>query len=218
LFSLARRLPFLLAAAIFAAAIGDWLVETISNGGVFGRGYDDNNHSSIVPALVAAAILAGVICVTRCIALLRKVAPSHAISNRDEKLGACRRTTATDIAVVLTMQFGALFTMESAEQLTDGGRLLGGLAWLGGPLAFSVATHAAIGTLCALLLAAVMRSMLSSFASFVREALEAILFALARSAKRPFVSRANAASPPRAQAPHVRQIGGRAPPARPVAA
>ncbi len=216
MFSLRSRLPFLLTAAIIAAAIGDWLVETISNSGIFGRGYSDNDHSSIVPALVAAAVIALVVVVTRCLALLRKAEVSkHSIGVRPH---ASRHGAGADVAVVLTMQCATLFTMESVEQLTSNGKLLGGLAWLGGPVAFSLATHALLGILCAAAVAALARAILASVASFVRETLDAILFALTRDAKRRFVRRDDGLSPARAQAPHVRQIGGRAPPRLPVAA
>jgi hypothetical protein len=218
LFSLASRLPFLLTAAIIAAAVGDSLVETIANGGAFGRAYHDNNHSSIVPALVAATVITLVVLLTRCVGLVRKsthrpLTPSGAHGRRPARYAAV-----IDLSIVLPMQFGTLFVMESAEQLTGGGKLLGGLAWLGGPIAFSLVTHAVLGTLCAFAVAALARSILSRVASFVRKTLDAILFALTRGAKRPFVRRCDHASPNRAQAPHARQIGGRAPPNLPVAA
>jgi hypothetical protein len=211
-------LPLLLTAAIVAAAVGDSLVETVSNSGILGRGYNDGDHSSVVPALVAAAFIALVAVAARCLALLRKLDLSKPCSSAAGGPRAPRQAAGADIAIVLTMQFATLFTMESAEQLTSGGRLLGGLVWLGGPVAFSLSTHALLGTLCAVAVAALARSILASVASFVRETLDAILFALTRAGKRPFVRRCDDPSSARAQAPHVRQIGGRAPPRLPVIA
>jgi len=44
------RLPFLLAVALVAAALGDAFVETVSNSGLVGAGYADDNHASVLPA------------------------------------------------------------------------------------------------------------------------------------------------------------------------
>ncbi len=209
----ASRLPFLLAVALIAAAIGDPLVETISNAGAFGRGYADNNHASVVPALVAGAGLALLVIAGRCVSLLRH---GSALRRGDWLVDgvAClaRQSPLRDVPLVLALQFAALFTMESVEQLAFGGRLLGGSAWLGGPVAFSLIAHAALGSGCTLLLAALARSILATFTSFVRDAIESILFSLARDGERAFIRRREGAALPRLQAPYVGQLGGRAPP------
>jgi thiol:disulfide interchange protein len=102
--------------------------------------------------------------------------------------------------------------MESVEQLFFGGKLLGGTVWLGGPIAFSVLTHALLGAACMALFAGIVRWLHAAIASLVREAVEAILFSRSRAGARAFLTRGPDSSPLRAQSPHVRQIGGRAPP------
>jgi len=216
---MALRLPFLLAVALVAAAAGDALVETISNSGVFGRGYDDNNHLSVIPALVAGALMWLTVTVARTFSLFRR---GSTLRRGDwlieSATNLARESPLRDIPLVLGLQLVALFAMESIEQLAFGGRLLGGTVWLGGPIAFSLLTHAILGAGCTLLLAALVRAILATVASLVRDAIDAILFSLSRDGRRTFVKRDADATLPRAQAPHVRQLGGRAPPLLPLAA
>jgi hypothetical protein len=215
----ASRLPFLLAVALIAAAVGDPLVETVSNSGLFGYGYNDNNHLSVIPVLVAGSILALVVIVSRSLSLFHRgsmLRRGDWVVESATRLS--RQSALSDVPLVLAMQFAALFMMESVEQLAFGGKLLGGIVWLGGPVLFSLVTHAVLGTACTLLLAALARSILATVASFVREAVDAILVSLARDAERAFIKRRADAWLPRAQAPHVRQVGSRAPPSLPVAA
>ena len=47
------RLPFLLAVAILAAGLGDPVVELVSNTGIVGGNYADDNHLGVVPTLLA---------------------------------------------------------------------------------------------------------------------------------------------------------------------
>jgi len=215
---MARRFPFLLAVALVAAAVGDALVETISNSGVLGSGYNDNNHLSVIPALVAGVLLALIVVSARTFALFRRGSALRRDWLIESAYSLARESPLRDIPLVLGLQFAALFTMESIEQLAFGGRLLGGTVWLGGPLAFSLLTHALLGSAFTLLLAALVRAILATVASLVRDAIEAILFSLSRGCRRSFVKRDPDATLPRAQAPHLRQLGGRAPPAHPLAA
>jgi hypothetical protein len=212
-------LPFLLAVALVAAAIGDAVVETISNSGVFGRGYNDGNHLSVIPALVAGGVLALIVVVKRSLSLFRE---GSALRRGDWLVDTAtrlsHRSPPADLPFVLPMQFVALFTMESIEQLAFGGKLLGGTVWLGGPIAFSLLMHVLLGTGCTLLFAALVRWILAAVALLVRETIDAILFSLGRDTVRAFIRRGDDASLPRVQAPHVRQIGGRAPPPLPNAA
>ncbi len=46
-----------MAVGLIAAALGDPLVETIANTGMLGKGYSDNNHLSVLPALFAGLAL-----------------------------------------------------------------------------------------------------------------------------------------------------------------
>ncbi len=209
----ASRLPFLLALALVAAAAGDALVETVSNSGVLGGGYHDNNHSSVIPAIVAGTILALIVVAARCHAFSRHIAASR---SRDWLVAGAgrfaRRAPFVDVPFVVAMQFVALFAMESIEQVALDGRLLGGCAWLGGPIVFAVLAHALLGSACTLLFAALMRSILATFVSLMREAIEAICVLLARGVARCSLGAREDELVLRAQAPHIRHLGGRAPP------
>jgi hypothetical protein len=193
------RLPFLMAVALVAAAITDPLVETIANTGVLGRGYADNDHSSVIPALIAGGILVLLV-----------------IGGRTWALAIARRITERsplhDLPFVLILQFMALFGMESAEQLLDGGRLLGGTVWLGGPAWFSIVTHIVIGVACTLLIARSMRAIARRCAAIVSIAIELILCARTYGSAPLFARRRHHGTRRYAQAIHVRQTGERAPP------
>jgi hypothetical protein len=208
---LGSRMPFLLAAALMAAAVGDPLVETISNTGILGRGYSDNNHLSVIPALIAGGAWALAIVCKRCLELVRN--PSE---RRDWLIDMARsisvRSPLQDVPCVLVLQCAVLFAMESSEQLIAGGRLLGGTAWLGGPIWFSALTHVLLGSLCTLLIARGTRAILRRCAAFVAIALEFIFDAFVRGNSGVFAFRRDS-SPFRCnQMLHVHQLGERAPP------
>jgi hypothetical protein len=212
-FAVASRLPFLVAVALVAAALGDSLVESVANSGLVGAGYADDNHLSVLPTLVAGAVLALEVARTRCLDVLRG---DSSLRRRAWLAGLARRlaggSPARDLPLVLGLQFAALFAMENAEQLLAGGRLTGGTAWLGGPVLFSLLTHGLIGAACTLLLGWLGRSLLAGFAALVRSTLDAILIELERAAAH-FVAGRLDGSPFRlAQAPQSRRLGKRAPP------
>jgi hypothetical protein len=221
----ASRLPFLFAVALVAAAIGDALVETVSNGGVFGSGFDDNNHLSVVPALVAGTMLGLAMVAAWCWSLVRRgssLVCSGSSLRRSDPFGDAIARLAHgpaqgDVPIVVALQFAALFAMESSEQLLAGGRLLGGSAWLGGPIVFSVATHVLLGTALTLLFGALVRSIQAGVSSLVRATIEAILVRRARDVARLILNRSEIASLPQPRAPYARRIRGRAPP-RPLVA
>jgi hypothetical protein len=209
---LGQRMPFVVAVALIAAALGDPIVETISNTGVLGRGYADNNHSSVVPTLVAGAALVLLLICKRCLQLLRS------LSERETRLlyAAPRRQTPhaslADFPYVLILQFVALFLMESAEQLVFSGRLAGGTEWLGGPIWFSVLAHAAIGLACTVIVARAMRALVHRCATLVVTALELNRDAFRRGISTLFVTRVDESARFRIQILHVHQLGERAPP------
>ncbi|HTU82567.1 MAG TPA: hypothetical protein VMF61_10580 [Candidatus Acidoferrales bacterium] len=173
---LGDRLPFLCAAALIAAAAGDPLVESISNAGWVGRGFSDNDHSSVLPALIAGVLVALVLVGRRTICLLRRAGRGESLEEAAARFAS--RHPLESLPYVLSLQFAALFTMESAEQLLAGGRLLGGTAWLGGPIWFSVLLHVALGIACTLLLAASMRAIARTCADRIKAALEFLLDAV----------------------------------------
>jgi hypothetical protein len=141
----ASRLPYLFAVAFVAAGVGDPVVESVSNTGIFGGNYADNNHLGVVPTLCAGLFLAMEIIALRLFEALRR----STNGSRDSLLDIARNigsgTVVRDFPMILALQLLALFALESTEQLVAGGKLLGGTAWLGGPILFSLAAHASIG-------------------------------------------------------------------------
>ena len=207
---LATRCSFLIAAALIAAAVGDPVVESIANTGVLGGHYADHNHLSVLPALFAGLAFALALVVWRCLSVW------HATSgSRDwliDMATACsERACATDVVCAFVMQLVALFLMESAEQLALGGKLLGGTAWLGGPIGFSLIVHALIGAACLFALGAFMRALVRTFASFVRALVRFVWLSIVRPLVFARFGR-DEASRPASGTLRVRQIGGRAPP------
>lgn len=196
-----------MAVAVIAAAAADPIVESLSNAGTFGGHYADNNHLSVIPALFVGGILA--------IVTLALDSWSASRASDDWLVEAAKsfsgRAPGRDLPCVFLMQLLALFLMESAEQFAFGGKLLGGTAWLGGPILFSLIVHALVGTGCLFALAGFMRGLLRTLASLVRAVAHFIWLAIARPGRCFRFGRETTALF-RAQAAHVNQIGGRAPP------
>jgi hypothetical protein len=205
-----RRLPYLIAIALVAAAIGDPLVESIANTGVFGSVYHDGNQLSVVPTLVVALALALWLACRRAVAVWRRSRDGRG----DWVIEAAQRgrtgSPLRDVPMVFAAQLVAVFAMEAVEQLVAGGPLETGLSWLGGPVAFSLAVHALICVALTLALARLCVAIVATVDSLVRAAVAFVLATQPAVSVRFFARRF--AARPRAQAPHVRQIGGRAPP------
>lgn len=208
----ASRLPFLFAVALLAAGLGDSVVESVSNAGMFGGRYADNNHLGVVPTLLVGALFALQLIALRLLEAWRRSAKS----SRDQLIDIARDIGTGSVAqyfpVIFVLQIISLFALESAEQFLAGGKLLGGTAWLGGPIFFSLIAHAIIGGLCTFALGACMRAIVRAFASLVQTAVRFIWLTSARPSVRPFHLDRRVSLCARAQAPHVREIGGRAPP------
>lgn len=207
---LTTRRIYLVAVALVAAALGDPVVESVANTGVLGGRYADNNHLSVIPALVVGASLVLIVLAARCIDVLRSAA-----SSGDWLLEAARifaaRSPSRDVPAVFVMQLVALFLMESSEQLALGGKLLGGTAWLGGPIVFSLLAHGLIGAGCLVALGSFMRAMLRTLAALVRIVIRFVWLAIARESGG--FGLGNCETPSfRARSTFVYQIGGRAPP------
>ena len=210
--SFGSRLPFLGAVALVAAALGDPVVESISNTGILGPRGCDNNHLSIIPALLAGIVLFLEVAGMRCLELCRRSTSGERdwlVAVADRFAG---RSPLQDLPCVLALQFVALYAMESIEARVVGGRAVVGLGWLGGPIVFSVLVHALIGAACIALFSLSMRALLATFASLVVHAL-AFVVAIARAGAAEFAHRDGERPRRRTQSPHLRQIGGRAPPA-----
>ncbi len=209
--ALFSRLSFALAAAVVAASLGDPFVESVSNSGIFGGHYADDNHLGVVPALFAGIGLTAALLLVRCVRLWC----GSARGSGDRILAAAKtiagRSPLRDLPSVFALQMLAVYAIERSEAWLAGGTV-DGLEWLGGPIAFSLLAHALIGAACTLLLAAFVRALLRTFASLAYGAAHLVWLAPSRAVARSFRLRADTKLCRRAQAPHVRQTGGRAPP------
>lgn len=205
------RWPFCLAVALIAGALADPLVETVSNTGIFGGHYADDNHITIVPTLLAGVVLVLQISVVRCFATR-----GRSEFGRDWLVDVARRISARppmhDFACVFGLQIAALFVMESLEQIVGGGRLLGGTAWLGGPIAFSLLTHALVCVGCMFAVNGAMRAIVRTFAALIRVAIDFILVPVTRTPSSILAKRSANPTCFQAQPAHVRRNGERAPP------
>jgi hypothetical protein len=209
------RLPFLMAAALIAAALGDSIVESLSNAGIFGGSYHDDDHVSVLPTLLLGAIVVLEIVTARCFDLLRARPAGSRGWIVDLAANVSTRKPLRDFPLVFALQMAALFAMESSEQLLAVGKLLGGTAWLGGPVLASLVTHALIGWSALLLLRHVMRALLALLVSFARVAIDFISLARTREASI-FICRHDEPRRNLARSARARHIGGRAPPLLPV--
>jgi hypothetical protein len=201
----------LVAVALIAAAIADPLVESVSNSGVFGGAYRDDDHSGVLPVLLLGAMLVLSIVALRCREVWRRASRASRPWMAELARELAARAASRDVPIVLALQLAALFLLESGEQLFSGSKLLGGTAWLGGPIAFSLAVHALIGIACTCAFGALVRAVIIAFASLVCEALAWSWVAACRNDGRVLRARSRELTLP-ALAPFVNDIGGRAPP------
>lgn len=117
--------------AVIAAAIADPIVEFASNAGWFGQGrFTDQSNLDVVPALLFGVGLLALYMFRKA----RAVLAGRAIPKRITAL----------LPTVFMFQLLTLYVMETVEQIVAWGHPLGAAIWLGGPLAISLAIHAAI--------------------------------------------------------------------------
>jgi hypothetical protein len=206
------QLPFVLAAALIAGGLGDPLVETIADTGIFGPGYHDTNHLGVLPALICGLVLTLEIALLRCLQTFRR----DARDERDWLLAVAERFGSRwplrDVPFVFVLQLGVVFAMEAAEQLLVGGKPEAGTAWLGGPVAFSLIVHALIAIVVTIGLAALTRCITKTLTTLVRIAFACIALPAFRETVAPSRDRRDDAPFTRQQSPHACQIGERAPP------
>jgi hypothetical protein len=168
------------AIALFAAALGDPLVETVANTGIFGRGFVDDNHQSVVPALVAGIVLGLVLLVAR----FRFAAAGASTGSRDwlrEVVSGLSSTSSSrHVAPIFAAQMAIVYAMESCEQLLAPGTSFHGLSWLGAPIAFSLPMHFAVCVFCVYFTRRATRAILPRFIAAVCAVLDRILVTLAR--------------------------------------
>jgi hypothetical protein len=162
------RSAFCLAAATTAAALADPLVEALSNAGVFGPGhFTDRSNADVLPALFAGVVFA----ILFVCGLARRAlsASSPAPGWIRTSAGAVSPgSVARLLPATFALQIGALFGMETLEQIVIRGHALGGTVWLGGPIAFSLLVHAAAGVLVIALFARLLQWLAQTVVEVIR--------------------------------------------------
>ncbi len=149
------RLLFCLTAAFTAAALGDPLVEWLSNRGAFGAGhFTDQSYADVLPAFAAAFVFAALFL----IGVVRRALPRSRLGRapawlRDSRTAVPLRMALRLTPITFALQIGTLFAAETLEQFAIAGHPFGGTVWLGGPVLVSLALHAAIGLLVVALFA-----------------------------------------------------------------
>lgn len=195
------RFWFCIAAAVIAAAVADPLVEGLSNAGFFGPGnFTDHSNLDVLPGIIAGVLLLGISLTLRVRRELGRAAGE-----------ALRANGMRLLPVILPLQIGVLFTMETTEQLVVSGHTLGGTVWLGGPVWLSLAVHAVTGVLFSALLARLACLCTRTTLRVIRELRALAMRALYEPA--PLALRRRDASTVRPLAPVLCRIGNRAPPA-----
>ena len=207
------RLPFRVAVALVAAAIADPFVESISNTGIFGGHFHDDNHLGVIPTMFACALLLLELLILRFIDVWRGSA-HRSRTLADFARGLTPRSFARDLPYVFAFQLAVVFGMENAEQLAVSGHFVGDATWLGGPIAFSLIAHGLIGACCAFVLGTCMRKIVEAFHASVAGAIRFMWLAIPRAVGSAFDIERRNTQCRRARTLHVRQIGGRAPPLR----
>jgi hypothetical protein len=137
------RGAFSLAAAVTAAALIDPMVEFGANSGFFGPGtFTDHSNLYVAPALITGLALT----VAFVMALVRRTfnrSTRYAPDWLRRFPGASGgRSMLRPLPAVFVLQLGALWSLETVEQIVVAGRPLGGTLWLGGPVLTSLLMHA----------------------------------------------------------------------------
>ena len=150
------RAWFCVTVAVTAAALGDPLVEFASNAGAFGAGtFTDHSYLDVLPAFgVATAFV-----------LVQSLARVRSIFSKRLRAAGDALTLRRALALLpaaFALQIAVLFGMETLEQLAVYGHVLGGSVWLGGPVAISLAVHAACCALGTLLVVRSLRAVTRS--------------------------------------------------------
>jgi hypothetical protein len=191
--------------------LADPFVESVSNTGIFGGGYADDDRLGVVPTLLIGIVLVLGVATLNCVRVWRQEVHTGNRWFVNAAKDLSTRSPINDLPFVFLLQLCALFSLESSEQLLSDGHLLGGLVWLGGPIAFSLLTHALMGAACTYALGAIMRAFVGMFANLVRTALLDVWLSASRNAGA-HIYLHHWTKPHHTQSTRVRQIGGRAPP------
>lgn len=208
------HLALIASIALAGAAIGDFCVESISNTGVFGAAFFDDDQRNVYPTLIFGVALGllvlGASLVVACRRARRPLSATKSEQIIDDAVRMLLRTPARALPALYVFQTLIVFVMESVEQLSDDGRLAGGCVWLGGPPAFSLLFHACVAAMCLTVVVHSMRAVLRAVGLLVRCVTSALVIRWSWPSQS-FSSRGIiAVSLP--QLSHIRELGGRAPP------
>ncbi|MBV8067464.1 MAG: hypothetical protein JO113_05780 [Candidatus Eremiobacteraeota bacterium] len=164
---------FCVAIAVIAAAIADPIVEFASNAGWFGTGnFTDHSSIDVMPALLAGIGLLALYLARKARAVLSDRAPEAFAALLPASYG---------------LQIFTLYVMESLEQLAVCHHTLGPTVWLGAPAPISLAVHAAVCTVVALMLLRSKRSLARATLRVI--AIIRAIATLSPAIKKPFGSR-----------------------------
>jgi hypothetical protein len=134
---------FCLAAAVTVAAAIDPAMEWLSNRGLFGPGQlTDRSNLDVIPALLAGFVFSLLVVA----GLVRRAIGGRAYAPdwlRRCAVAGDERAVVTLLPAIFALQLFVLWAMETLEQFVVAGHPLGGTIWLGGPIAVSLAFHAA---------------------------------------------------------------------------
>jgi hypothetical protein len=153
----AIKIWFCAAVAMIAAAIADPMIESASNAGWFGPGnFTDHSTWDVIPALLVGLFFVALHLWTRVRTTInaRHDSPDWPRLAKDAIGPSVMRL----VPVIFAAQVAILYLMETAEQRVMYGHALGGLLWLGGPIAVSFGTHAIMAALIAVTASKVLRA------------------------------------------------------------
>lgn len=197
-------------AALMAAAAMDPIVERMSNSGVFGPGsFTDHSNVDVLPALCVGLSL----CVLAVALFVRRTitgAEYPPMWLREYANFLRARSLMRMLPSIFVLQLVALFAMETLEQFAVGGRILGPMIWLGGPIAASLLLHSVSCVVATWTLATLVRRSARVIVRIVRAAFAFLRKLFAPVAKAKLCDRFSA--PARFIKPFLRRRLGRAPP------
>jgi hypothetical protein len=135
---------FCLAVATIAAVIADFFLESASDNGWFGPGdYTDHSNWVIGPALLVGLMFTALhLCLRTREALTRE----HWSAQNWRQLASVTKGSRvlSFTPMIYAIQLLTLFVMERVEQIVVYGHALPGMVWLDGPVIVSLAVHAAV--------------------------------------------------------------------------